>query len=174
MYSDQDARYSCHAVTNFKRRVVDCARNGYISGKPIAPNLSDLTAPLRVLTKKENEFIWDAVSEKAYNSMKQQLCLEPGPVIGHFGIEKTNQRACDAVYWPRLNTDIESLTAICSIWQEHRCPPQKKIMLNRPIPARPFQMVAVDLFECNDKNCLCLQDYYSRYIEVERLYSTRR
>ena len=31
--------------------------------------------------------------------------------IGHFGIEKTKQRARDAVYWPRLNTDIESLIA---------------------------------------------------------------
>ena len=34
-------------------------------------------------------------------------------------------------------------------------------------------MVAVDLFECDGKNYLSLQDYYSHYIEVERLYSTR-
>ena len=40
--------------------------------------------------------------------------------IGHFGIEKTKQRARDAVYWPRLNTDIESLIARCSICQEHQ------------------------------------------------------
>ena len=46
-------------------------------------------------------------------------------------------------------------------------------MVNRPIPTRPFQMVAVDLFECDGKHYLPLQDYYSRYIEVERLYSTR-
>ena len=38
---------------------------------------------------------------------------------------------------------------------------------------RPFQMVAVDVFECDGKHYLSLQDYYSRYIEVERLYSTR-
>ena len=93
--------------------------------------------------------------------------------IGHFGIEKTKQRARDAVYWPRLNTDIESLIARCSICQEHQWAPQKEPMVNRPIPTRPFQMVAVDLFECDGKNYLSLQDYYSRYIEVERLYSTR-
>ena len=34
-------------------------------------------------------------------------------------------------------------------------------------------MVVVDLFECDGKHYLSLQDYYSRYIEVERLYSTR-
>ena len=93
--------------------------------------------------------------------------------IGHFGIEKTKQRARDAVYWPRLNTDIESLITRCSICQEHQWAPQKEPMVNRPIPTRPFQMVAVDLFECDGKHYLSLQDYYSRYIEVERLYSTR-
>ena len=49
-----------------------------------APNLSDVIAPLRDLTKKENYFIWDAVSETAYNSMKQLLCKEPGPVLAYF------------------------------------------------------------------------------------------
>ena len=34
-------------------------------------------------------------------------------------------------------------------------------------------MVAVELFECDGNHYLSLQDYYSRYIEVERLYSTR-
>ena len=93
--------------------------------------------------------------------------------IGHFGIEKTKQRARVAVYWPRLNTDIESLIARCSICQEHQWAPQKEPMVNRPIPTRSFQMVAVDMFECDGKHYLSLQDYYSRYIEVERLYSTR-
>ena len=87
--------------------------------------------------------------------------------IGHFGIEKTKQR--DAVYWPRLNTYIESLIARCSICQEHQWAPQKEPMVNIAIPTRPFQMVAVDLFECDGKHYLSLQDYYSRYIEVERL-----
>ena len=93
--------------------------------------------------------------------------------IGHFGIEKTKQRARDAVYWPRLNTDIESLIARCSICQEHQRAPQKEPMVNIPIPTRSFQMVAVDMFECDGKHYLSLQDYCSRYIEVERLYSTR-
>ena len=70
-----------------------------------------------------------------------------------------------------MNTDIESLIARCSICQEHQWAPQKEPMLNRPIPTRPFQMVAVDLFECDGKHYLSLQDYYRRYIEVERLYS---
>ena len=61
-----------------------------------APNLSDVTAPLRDLTKKENAFIWDAVSEKAYNSMKQLLCKEPGPVLAYFDPQKDVVLQCDA------------------------------------------------------------------------------
>ena len=93
--------------------------------------------------------------------------------IGHFGIEKTKQRASDAVYWPHLNTDIEMLIRRCSICQEHQWAPQNEPMMNRPIPTRPFRMVAVDLFECDVNNYHSLQDYYSRYIELESLYSTR-
>ena len=33
--------------------------------------------------------------------------------IGHFGIEKTKQCGRDAVCWPRINTDIVSVIAIC-------------------------------------------------------------
>ena len=42
-----------------------------------APNLADVTAPLSDFTKKENEFIWDAVKDKAYEDMKQMLCKQP-------------------------------------------------------------------------------------------------
>ena len=61
-----------------------------------APNLSDVTAPLRDLTKKENAFIWDAVGEKAYNNMKQLLCKEPGPVLAYFDPQKDVVLQCDA------------------------------------------------------------------------------
>ena len=61
-----------------------------------APNLSDVTAPLRDLTKNENAFIWDAGSEKAYNNMKQLLCKEPGPVLAYFDPQKDVVLQCDA------------------------------------------------------------------------------
>ena len=70
--------------------------------------------------------------------------------IGHFGIGKTKQRARDAVYWPRFNTDIESPIARCSICQEHKWAPHKKPMVNRPISKRPFQMVTVDFHSTFD------------------------
>ena len=41
------------------------------------------------------------------------------------------------------------------------------------IPSRPFQNVAADLFEFEGRNHPSLQYFYSRYIDVERLYETR-
>ena len=53
-----------------------------------APNLSDITAPLRDQIKKENKFMWDAVRDKAYTDMKQLLCKQPGPVLACFDPRK--------------------------------------------------------------------------------------
>jgi len=76
----------------------------------------------------------------------------------HIGIEETKQRARDAVNWPRLNVHIETHIGGCSMCQEHQSATQKEPMVNHPIPARPFPNVAVDLFECDGNNYLCLQD----------------
>ena len=62
----------------------------------VAPNLSDVTPPLRDPTKKENDFVWDIVSEEAYNNMKQLLCKEPGPVLAYFDPQKDVVLQCDA------------------------------------------------------------------------------
>ena len=60
----------------------------------------------------------------------------------------------------------------CSICQEYQLASQKEPIMNHPIPTPPFQNVDTDLFECEGKNYLSLHVYYSRYIEVERFYST--
>ena len=92
---------------------------------------------------------------------------------GHFGMEKTKQRARDSVYWPGINADIERLVTDCPVCQHHQWTTVKEPMMNHPIPDLPYEHVAADLFECQGKHYLCVQDYYSRYFEVERLYSTR-
>ena len=58
--------------------------------------------------------------------------------LGHFGVERTNQSARDAVYWPHLNTDIDTIIGGCSVFQEHQWATQKEPVMNHPIPARPF------------------------------------
>ena len=43
-----------------------------------APNLSQATAPLRDLLKKNNQFCWDTPQEQNFNNVKQVISEAPG------------------------------------------------------------------------------------------------
>jgi len=53
-----------------------------------APNLSDLTKPLRQLLSKDVEFIWDACQDEAFNKIKTVITQEPGQVLRFFDPKK--------------------------------------------------------------------------------------
>ena len=48
----------------------------------------------------------------------------------------------------------------------------KEPMVQVPIPSRPWEMVATDLFQWEQSNYMVVVDYYSRYIEVAKLENT--
>ena len=50
--------------------------------------------------------------------------------------------------------------------------PPKEPLLTSPLPERPWQRVATDLFELNKAQYLIVVDYFSRYMEVVKLSST--
>lgn len=91
---------------------------------------------------------------------------------GHMGIEKCKQRARDVLFWPGMNKQIEDLVGNCSVCLAHRASNSKEPMINHPIPNRPWQTVATDLFTWNNENYMVTVDYYSRYFELDKLHST--
>ena len=42
-------------------------------------------------------------------------------------------------------------------------------MISHPVPSRPWQVLAVDLFELQHQDYLITTDYYSNFIEVDKL-----
>lgn len=90
---------------------------------------------------------------------------------GHLGIEKCNQRARDVLFWPGMGKQIEALIGSCTICLERRCSLPKEPMISHPIPERPWQVVATDLFTWNNSDYIVTVDYYSRYLEVEKINS---
>ncbi|KAL6471840.1 hypothetical protein MHYP_G00204900 [Metynnis hypsauchen] len=90
---------------------------------------------------------------------------------GHLGIEKCKQRARDVLFWPGMGKEIEALVGSCSICQERRNSAQKEPMISHPIPERPWQVIATDLFTWNNNDYIVAVDYYSRYFEVEKITS---
>ncbi|CAI5678504.1 unnamed protein product [Oreochromis niloticus] len=88
------------------------------------------------------------------------------------GIERSKQRARDALFWPGMGRDIAATVENCSICQERHTANPKEPLIPYQIPDRPWQAVASDLFTWRGQDYLVVVDYYSRYFEVERLFST--
>ncbi len=89
----------------------------------------------------------------------------------HSGIQATLRRAREICYWPGMNKDIEEVIAKCNICAQYRAANQKEPLMSSPVPTRPWESIATDLFELRGKDYLVTVDYYSNFIEVDRLYS---
>ncbi|KAK7912921.1 hypothetical protein WMY93_013132 [Mugilogobius chulae] len=91
---------------------------------------------------------------------------------GHMGIERSKQRARDALFWPGMGKDIASTVENCHICQERRVSNTKEPLMSHQIPDRPWQIVASDLFTWKGEEYMVVVDYYSRYFELDKLTST--
>ena len=90
----------------------------------------------------------------------------------HADVQANLRRARDVFYWPGMNRDIEKCVASCGVCSLYQSAPQKEPLKSYPIPARPWQYIGTDLCQLHGKDYLVTVDYYSNFIEVDRLYST--
>ncbi|XP_034023519.1 uncharacterized protein K02A2.6-like [Thalassophryne amazonica] len=90
---------------------------------------------------------------------------------GHQGMTKCVARAQQSMWWPGLSKQIKGKVENCATcaWEAHNAP---EPLLATQLPERPWQRVAVDLFQWENAMYLLCIDYYSRYIEVANLTST--
>ena len=87
---------------------------------------------------------------------------------GHQGITKCRARARTSVWWPGLSTMIEQMVSKCVTCAKDRPVPTEPLMASS-FPSRPWERLAMDLFEIHGKVYLIVIDYYSRWIESKRL-----
>ncbi|KXJ20287.1 Uncharacterized protein K02A2.6 [Exaiptasia diaphana] len=79
---------------------------------------------------------------------------------GHQGITKCRARAKSAVWWPGLSREIQDMFSncrICAKQQEAR----KEPLMPTPMPERPWQVIATDLFQLQSDIYLLIIDYFS-------------
>lgn len=91
----------------------------------------------------------------------------------HMDMERCKRRARDIIFWPRMNEQIDAVVSKCKTCQEHQMSNQKEPMMQTPMPTRPWQMVATDLFQWEQKDYMVVVDYYSRYVEIAKMEETR-
>lgn len=110
-----------------------------------------------------------------YKGVRVVVPLEMRPTAlkalhtAHQGIVKSKQLARDLMYWPGINGQIEDIVAKCAPCQENRAMQPKEPLLPMPIPTRPWEEVAMDLFDWQGHKWLICVDYYSDYFELERM-----
>lgn len=90
---------------------------------------------------------------------------------GHFGIEKTQARAKETLWWPGMMKEIEEKVKSCHLCIEGST--NRKMPLKpTELPERPWQRIAMDLFYQKGQWWLIVTDYFSRYPEIARLENT--
>ena len=84
----------------------------------------------------------------------------------HQGIERTQRRARQAVFWPGITSDIRSTVEACQQCQRYR-PSQIQEPLERdPPPTRVFEEMAADFFDLDGHHYLAVTDRYSGWLEL--------
>ena len=91
---------------------------------------------------------------------------------GHQGITKSLERARLGVWWPGLTADVKRVISVCEYCLSVRPTQRKEPLMPTPLPQGPWQRIGVDLCQFKGIDYLVMVDYYSRWIEVLRLYGT--
>ncbi|XP_046391596.1 uncharacterized protein K02A2.6-like [Ischnura elegans] len=91
---------------------------------------------------------------------------------GHLGITKCRNRMRESVWWPGVSKEIQDLISKCSECLERR-PARVEPLKPSETPARPWQVVGIDIFHSRGREYLVAVDYFSKYPEVARLENTR-
>ena len=77
-------------------------------------------------------------------------------------------RAKISVSWPGLSAQIKAMVEDCTTCSKHREQHPEPLM-STPLPERPWQLIATDLFILERVTYLLVVDYYSHYVEVVAL-----
>ena len=77
------------------------------------------------------------------------------------------------MYWPRMNEEVKEFISRCEVCRVYQDKQQKEPMIGHDIPSRPWQKVGSDLFELQNGHFLVCVDYYSDFIEVDKIYDKK-
>ena len=73
--------------------------------------------------------------------------LHDTPQAGHPGRDRTLVMACVKYYWPTMRLDVERHVAQCLSCTETKGTTQTAPILEYPLPAKPFNVVGIDLLQ---------------------------
>ena len=90
----------------------------------------------------------------------------------HMGAESCLRRARECFFWPGMSAEVRQLVAQCETCAKFGTSLQKETLRPHELPRRPWQKIAVDLFECNKKHYMVTVDYFRNYWEMDDVNSS--
>ena len=90
---------------------------------------------------------------------------------GHQGLQKCHLRMSTSLWWLGVTQDLERFIKDCPTCQQ-TLPPQREPLIATPLPDYLWEKLATYLFHHNSSNYILLVEYYSRYVEVQKLTKT--
>ena len=87
----------------------------------------------------------------------------------HLGVQACQRREREAFYWPGMYKEIEEYVSKCEVCNTYNQGQQREPLISHPVPTRPWQVLAVDLFEVQGQDYLVTTHYYSNFFEVDKL-----
>ena len=91
----------------------------------------------------------------------------------HLGINGCLTRARECVHWLNMSNQLGDFISTCHSCPEHDLRQTREPIEVRDIPKRPWQRVSDDLFQYGGKQFLVMVDYFSDFIEMDKLSSTK-
>ena len=104
-------------------------------------------------------------------SMKVEM-MEKIHGVAHLRLTKCRERMQTSVWWPGISTDMNDFIERCDFCQVNRRRQKAEPLKPCPLPDRPWQNIAADLCEYNNKSYLVTVDAFSRWIEIDSLETT--
>lgn len=102
------------------------------------------------------------------------------PVSGHFGVKRTYETIRTRFYWRTIDQDVKRYVKSCDKCQKKKADsrPREGLMMPMPIPARPFEIVGIDLMgplplsTGKKSHVLVITDYLTKYVIASTMRKT--
>lgn len=88
---------------------------------------------------------------------------------GHLGVNRTLCKAREAIFWPNMTKDIIKLIGNCGPCQKVANSNTKEIIFQRDLANLPWEIIAADIFELDQKYYLVVVDDFSGFVECAYL-----
>ena len=140
--------------------------------KPYRQMLHELTYTRGVILRGDKLVIPDTEFAPGVGSLRQVITDIAHE--GHQGIVKCKQLLRSKVWFPNLDDMVEAKVSGCIACQATTFTPRRDPLKPSPLPQRPWQNIASDLWGPlpTGGHVLVLVDEYTRYPEIEFVHST--